>query len=53
MTLIDYKKTYDMVPHLWIIERLRLFGVAENINSLLMNSMEKWGKKCSVQEILS
>ena len=41
MTWIDYKKAY-MVPHLWIIECLDLFGVAENIKSLLANSMEKW-----------
>ena len=38
---IDYKKVY-MVPHSWIIECLDLFGVAENIKSLLVNSMEKW-----------
>ena len=38
---IDYKKAYDMVPHLWIIECLDLFGVAENIKSLLVNSMDK------------
>ena len=31
-----------MVPHSWIIEYLDLFGVAENIKSLLVNSMEKW-----------
>ena len=31
-----------MVPHSWIIECLDLFGVAENIKSLLVNSMEKW-----------
>ena len=31
-----------MVPHSWIMECLDLFGVAENINSLLLNSMEKW-----------
>ena len=37
---IDYKKAY-MVPHLWIIECLDLFGVAENITSFLVNSMEK------------
>ena len=30
-----------MAPHLWIIESLDLFGVAENIKSLLVNSMEK------------
>ena len=39
---IDYKKPYDMVPHSWIIECLDLFGVTENIKSLLANSMEKW-----------
>ena len=38
----NYKKAYDMVPHSWIIECLDLFGVAENIKSLLVNSMEKW-----------
>ena len=41
MAWIDYKKAY-MVPHLRIIECLDLFGVAENIKSLLVNSMEKW-----------
>ena len=42
MTWIDYKKAFDMVPHSWIIECLDLFGVAENIKSLLVESMEKW-----------
>ena len=41
MAWIDYKKAYDMVPHSWIIEFFDLFGVAENIKSLLVNSMEK------------
>ena len=41
-TWIDYKKAYDMVPHPWIIECLDSLGVAENIKSLLVNSMEKW-----------
>ena len=31
-----------MVPYSWIIECLDLFRVAENIKSLLVNSMEKW-----------
>ena len=31
-----------MVPHSWITECLDLFGVADNIKSLLVNSMEKW-----------
>ena len=42
MAWIDYKKAYAMVPHLSIIECLDLFGVAENIKSFLVNSMEKW-----------
>ena len=42
MAWIDHKKAYDMVLHSWIIECLDLFGVAENIKSLLVNSMEKW-----------
>ena len=31
-----------MVPHLWIKECLDLFGVAENIKTSLVKSMEKW-----------
>ena len=42
MVWIDFKKAYDMVPHSQIIECLDLFGVAENIKSLLVNSMKKW-----------
>ena len=42
MAWIDYKKAYDMVPHSLIIECLNLFGVAENMKSLLVNSMKKW-----------
>ena len=37
----NYKKVY-VVPHSWIIECLDLFRVAENIKSLLANSIEKW-----------
>ena len=38
----DCKKTYDMVPHSRIKQCLDLFGVAANINTLLVNSMKKW-----------
>ena len=39
---MNQKKAYDRVPHLWIKECLDLFGVAENIKALIVNSMEKW-----------
>ena len=42
MTWTNYKKAYDMVPHSWIKECLDLFRVAENFETLLVNSMEKW-----------
>ena len=42
MAWTNYKKAYDMVPYSLIIECLDLFGVPENIKSLLVNSMEKW-----------
>ena len=42
MAWIDFKKAYDMIPCSWIIECLDLLGEAENIESLLVNSMEKW-----------
>ena len=42
MAWIDYNKAYDIVPHWWIIKCLDLCGVAENIKSLLVNSMEMW-----------
>ena len=42
MTWIDYKKVYAMIPHSWIQECLDLFGVAENVQTLLLNSIEKW-----------
>ena len=41
MAWIDYKKAF-MVPYSWIIGCLDLFGVAENIGSLLVNNMGKW-----------
>ena len=39
MAWIDYRKSYDMVPHSWIKECLELFGVAEDIK---VNSNENW-----------
>ena len=42
MAWIDDMKAYDMVPHSWIKKCLELFGVAESIKMLLVNSMKKW-----------
>ena len=39
---IDYRKTHVMIPHSWISECLEVFGVAENTENFLVNSMNKW-----------
>ena len=42
MAWIDYKKAYDLVPHSWIIECMKMFGIAENVTNFLGKSMEQW-----------
>ena len=42
MAWIDYRKAYDMVPHLWIIECLEMMGVADNVMEMIQNSMRNW-----------
>ena len=42
MAWVAFKKAYDMVPHSWIVETLRMFGVAENLIHVLSISMSKW-----------
>ena len=42
MAWIDYKKTYDMVPHSWILKCLEMVGAAKNIISTISNSMVNW-----------
>ena len=42
MAWIDYRKAYDMVPHSWLLESLKMVGVADNVIQMLENSMQKW-----------
>ena len=42
MTWIYYKKTYDMVPHSWILEKLELVQVSDNILKFVKRSMANW-----------
>ena len=41
MAWIDFRKAFDMVPNTWIIKCM-MFGVADNMNILLENSIEQW-----------
>ena len=42
MAWIDYKKTFDMVPHSWVLKCLEMVGAAINMISLITNSMVSW-----------
>ena len=42
MAWVDYRKAYDMIPHSWIIENLRLAQVAQNIIVFIERSMNNW-----------
>ena len=42
MAWVDYKKAYDMVPHFWIIECLKMACVPQNITTFLQQSMRSW-----------
>ena len=39
---IDYRKAFDMIPHNWILECLKIFGVNNEILALLQESMNHW-----------
>ena len=42
MHWIDYRKTYDMVSHPWIMECLTTFKIAKNVRNLLQYAMCLW-----------
>ena len=42
MAWIDYIKAFDLVPHSWILEYMRIFGMAQNMVGLMQNSIKNW-----------
>ena len=42
MAWIDYKNTYDIVSHSWIMECLDMIGEADAVKCLLGESMKTW-----------
>ena len=39
---IDHKKAFDLIPHSWILECLKMLGINEEIRKLLEESMKNW-----------
>ena len=44
-TWIDYKKTFDSVPHEWILRSLELFKVSPRVIGSLKHNMKNWKKQ--------
>ena len=42
MAWIDYRKAFDMIPHTWLIECLRIYGAEDKTVSFLKNTMPNW-----------
>ena len=42
MAWINYRKTYDLVPHIWVNEYMEMSGIAENLRTFLQKSMQQW-----------
>ena len=42
MAWIDYKKSFDMIPHSLLIEWLEIYGAEENNIRYLKNAMPNW-----------
>ena len=36
------EKIYDLVSHSWLNECMEMFGMAENLRTLLQKSMQQW-----------
>ena len=47
MAWIDYKKTYDMVPHSWIISSFKMYKISHDV----INFIDKTMKTCRVELI--
>ena len=47
MAWIDYKKTYDFVPHSWISECMEMYGIAGNVREFFSK------KHCAVEVVLN
>ena len=42
MALIDYKKAYDMVPHSWIINCLKMNRISHEVINFIDKTMKTW-----------
>ena len=42
MTWIDCKKAYDMVPHSWVINSLKMYKISDEVINFINKTMKTW-----------
>ena len=42
MAWINYKKAYDMVPHSWIINSLKMYKISDKVINFIDKTMKTW-----------
>ena len=42
MAWIDYKKAYDMVPHSWITNSLKMYKISDEVKNFIDKNMKTW-----------
>ena len=42
MAWIDYKKAYDMVPHIWILHCLKMYKISDEVINFIDKTMKTW-----------
>ena len=42
MAWIDFKKAYDMVPHSWIINSLKVYKISDEVINFIDKTMKTW-----------
>ena len=48
VTLIDYKKTYDMVPQSWILHCLKMYKISQEVINFIEKTMKNWRVELTV-----
>ena len=42
MAWIDYKKAYDIVPHSWMINSLKIYKISDEVINFIDETMKTW-----------
>ena len=51
MIWLDFKKGYDLVPHSWIVEALRLAKIPKQIISAITHLIGRWKREFNIPTV--